>query len=247
MRGTSARHRCDTRGTITSLPAQSRKERYSALMKHTQNIPLLLASVLLASVALAQTQDSRVADSTPDENSIAVARSRYTQTPGISPNASNPTLAQLRHSGPGRPFPAQRGYPRPTYQTPWMDHGNAEHILVGAAIGFGIGAALGASNSARNGTPVSGGIIIGGGLFGFLGGCVGKAVGDLQGIHFASTHRRRTYRPYGPEDDEQSDLGHPNTREDHRQPSIPDRPAALGQMAQVEATAPPSQEMPAVP
>jgi hypothetical protein len=206
MPRTSAQRRCDTPETITIQPAQFCHEHYSAVMKPTKHIPLLLASVLLASVTFAQTRDGRTADSAPEEISVANARSHYIQTPDTSPDTDNTTLAQRTRGGPGRPFPTQHGYPRPTYQTPWMDHSNAGHILIGAAIGFGIGAALGANNSARNGTPVSGGIILGGGLFGFLGGCVGKAVGDLQGLHFASTYRRRIYRPSGPEDDERSEL-----------------------------------------
>jgi hypothetical protein len=219
-------------------------------MKHKKNIPLLLASVLVASVTFAQTQarDEQAADTASAENAISAGRSQYTQTVGTSPGADDTTLAQLHRGGPRLPFPAQRVYPRPTYQRPWMDHGNAGHILVGAAIGFGIGAALGANQSAHNGAPVSGGIIIGGGLFGFLGGCVGKAVGDLQGIRFASTHRRRTYRPYGPEEDEQSDLRRESKpEEDRTEQGASEGRASSGQLARVEATAPPSQDVPAVP
>lgn len=248
MPRTSAQLRCDTRETITNTPAQFRSELYSAVMKHTKHLSLVLAPVFLASVALAQTQDSRVADSAPAESSIAAARSRYTQSSDTSPDADNTTLAQLHRSGPGRPFPRQRGYSRPTYQTPWMDHGNAGHILIGAAIGFGIGSAIGANNSARNGTPVGGGILIGGGLFGFLGGCVGKAVGDLQGIHFAPMPRRRTYRPSGPEDDEESNLRrHTKPKEDHTERLNSEGPASPGQPVRVEATASLSTDMPAIP
>jgi hypothetical protein len=231
------------------MPAQLCKERYSAHMRHIKHLPLLLAPVLMASVTFAQTQkrDGQSIDSGQAENAISAARSRYTQTVGTAPSADDTTLAQLHRGEPGRPFPPQRGYPWPTYQRQWMDHGNAGHILVGAAIGFGIGAALGANNSARNGTPVGGGIILGGGLFGFLGGCVGKAVGDLQGIHFASTHRRRTDRPSWHEEDEESELrSHSNNKESDPEPSISERAGSLGEPAQVAATASPSQEMPAV-
>jgi hypothetical protein len=223
-------------------------------MKNTRHIlflPFLLASLMLASSTMAQTtedQRTETENATRSVDSIAAARSQYTQTVSASPSADDTTLAQLHRGGPGRPFPSQRGYPRPTYQTPWMghDYGNAGHILVGAAIGFGIGAALGANQSARNGTPVSGGIIIGGGLFGFLGGCVGKAVGDLQGIHFASTHRRRTYRPYAPEDDEQSELrSHSKAAED-----LPEAAANRAEprlLSSPEATTEASWEEPSVP
>jgi hypothetical protein len=178
-------------------------------MKNTRYIPflpLLLASLVLASSTMAQTiEDQRTETNISTIDSIEAARSPYTQTSDISPDTSNPTLAQSRRGGPGRPFPTQRGYPR-QYQTPWMDHGNAGHIVVGAAIGFAVGAALGASQSARNGTPVSGGIIFGGGIFSLLGGCVGKAVGDMQGLRFSSAPRRRSLRPAWPEDDEESNL-----------------------------------------
>jgi len=235
MPRTSAQRTCDTRETITIQPANFCHEHYSAFMKPTKHIPLLLASVLLASVTFAQTRDGRAAASAPEEISVASARSHYTQTPDTSPKAENTTLAQLAPGRSGRPFPPQHGYPRPIYQTQWMDHGSAGHILIGAAIGFGIGAAIGANNSARNGTPVSGGILLGGGLFGFLGGCVGKAVGDLQGMHFASTHRRRTYRPSGPEDDEQSELRrHTMPNEDHSEVST--IPAASIQSTGSKAT-----------
>jgi hypothetical protein len=189
-------------------------------MRHTKHIHTLLAAFLMASVTFAQTRDGQVAVNAAAENKISAARSRYIQTADTSPDVDNTTLAQLHRGGPGRPFPPPRGYPRATYQTPWMDHGNGGHILIGAAIGFGIGAAIGANNSAHNGTPVAGGILIGGGLFGFLGGCVGKAVGDLQGLQFASTHHRRTYRPSGPEDDEESELqSHSKLKEDHSEAS----------------------------
>jgi hypothetical protein len=247
MPRTPAQLRCDTPETITSLPAQLCNEHYSALMKHTKYLPLLLALVLLASVAFAQTTDGQATESAQADKAISAARSQYTQTSDTPPpDTDNPTLAQLRRGGPGRPLPHQRGYPRPTYRTPWMDHGNAEHIVIGAAIGFGIGAALGANHSAHNGTPVGGGIIIGGGLFGFLGGCVGKAVGDLQGLHFASTHRRRTYRPSGPDEDEQSEVRSPSGAKKQDHPEASAKADSSLQRDRVEAMAQ-ALAMPAVP
>jgi hypothetical protein len=206
-------------------------------MKNPKYIPflaLLLAALTLASSTIAQsTEDHRTESETKTRNidSIAEARIKYTQSSDINPDASNATQAQLR-GGPVHPFPSQRPYPRGTYQTPWTDHGNAGHVLIGAAIGFGIGAALGASNSSRDGTPVAGGIIIGGALFGFLGGCVGKAVGDLQSLHFASARHRGTYRPSAPEDDQETELAqHPQTKETRTEASAahanPVQPAVL--------------------
>ena len=224
-------------------------------MKNTRYIPFLpflLASLTLASSAMAQTTEDQRTETEPDTritDSIAAARSQYTRTSDLSPGTSDTTIAQLRRGGRGRPFPPQRGYPRGTYQTPWMHHGSAGHILIGAAIGFGVGAALGANHSAHNGTPVGGGIIVGGGLFGLIGGCVGKAVGDLQGLHYSSARRRRTYLPSWPEeqpeDDEQTDLRpHSNAKEDR--PEASPKRALLHQTADVEAMAAAS-PIPAVP
>jgi hypothetical protein len=210
---------CDTAESVPRPPTQPRRERYSALMRHTKHIHLLLASVLFVSGAAAQTGDSQVADSASREDSISAARSRYTQTADSSPDTNNTTLAQLPRGGPGRPFPPQRGYPRRgSYQTPWMDHGNAAHALIGAAIGFGIGAAIGVDKSTRNGTPVGAGVMIGGGLFGLIGGAIGSGIGGFPGGRYAFGHRRRAYPQSSPEDEEeaavhsQSQEGRPSRR-----------------------------------
>jgi hypothetical protein len=231
-------NRCDTPESVPRPPARPCSERYSALMRHAQHIHLLLVSVLLTSLASAQTTDRQAADGAPAEDAILAARSQYTQATSVSSDADNKTLAQFPRGGPGRrPSPPRGRYPRERYQTPWMDHGGAGHIVIGAAIGFFVGAALGANQSAHNGTPVSGGIIVGGGLLGLIGGCVGKAVGDLQGVPYASVRRRRTSRPSGPEEDEQSDLRwHSKPREDH--PSVSAKPASPGKAAGVDALEP---------
>jgi hypothetical protein len=205
-------------------------------MKNTRFIFLsfLLASLTLASNITAQTTEAQRSETKNDTRSIdaiAEARSQYTQPSDTSLDASDTTIAQLRRGGPGRPLPP-RAYPRGTDQTQRMDRGNAGHIFVGAAIGFGIGAAIGASGSARNGTPVVGGIIIGGGLFSLLGGCVGKAVGDLQGLHYASAHRRGSHRPSGPEDDEESHR-HSTSKDDQREASA--KPASPRQIAGIDS------------
>src|SRR5580704_10834082 len=179
-------------------------------MKLNGKFTFLLAPVLLASVVFAQTRDKRAADTISGRYEISAARSQYTT--GISPDVEpdvkdNNTLAQFPQARPGMQSPRQRGYPRGSYQTPWMEHGSAGHVLIGAAIGFGIGAALGARNSAQNGTPVSGGIIIGGGLFGLIGGCVGGAFGSSYGWSHPFAHRRRHRRSLScPDDDEESNI-----------------------------------------
>ncbi|MFZ0276564.1 MAG: hypothetical protein WA254_22940 [Candidatus Sulfotelmatobacter sp.] len=172
-------------------------------MRHTKHTHLLLASVLLASVAFAQTSNREAEGTAPAEDAIEAARSQYVPTAAISADANDgKTLAQSSRRRPGPPFPPQHGYRWGSNQTPWMHHGSPGHILIGAAIGFGVGAALGAHQSAHNGTPVGGGILVGGGIFGFLGGCVGQAVGTFPGFHYSSAHRRRDYRPSWPEDDD---------------------------------------------
>jgi hypothetical protein len=216
-------------------------------MGHTKQIHLLLASVLVTSVAFAQTTDRQTPDSAPPEGAIAAARSQYTPTTAIPTDASGgKTLAQFTQRRPGPPFPPQRGYPGGGYQTPWMHHGSPGHVLIGAAIGFAVGAALGAHQSAHNGTPVSGGIIIGGGLFGLIGGCVGEAIGTFPGVHYSSVRSRRSYRPSWPEDDEQSDLRSPSKRKEDN-PEASAKSASASQPAVVEATAAPSRGMPVVP
>src|ERR1700733_1572671 len=171
-------------------------------MRHTHKFSVLLASILLASVALAQTNNSADADAPPENDSIAAARTRYAPTAGVQQDDGNKgTLAQFPQ--PGR-FPRRSEYPRQqSYWTPWTDHGNARHVLIGAAIGFGIGAALGAHQSVHNGTSVEGGVLIGGGLFGFIGGAIGSGLG---GPHpFAP--RRRTFPMSGTDEDEEANRG----------------------------------------
>jgi hypothetical protein len=233
-------NRCDTLKTVPRPPAQHGHRRYSALMRLTKHMQFLLTSVLVASVAFAQTaqtKDRQAADSAPAGDAIAAARNQYTQATGVSSDADNNTLAQFPRGGPGRPFPPQRRYPSERYQTPWMDHGGAGPVVIGAAIGFAIGAALGANQSAHNGTPVSGGIIVGGGLLGFIGGCVGKAAGTFPGVHYSSLHRRKEYRPSWPEGDEEGSLrSHTNSGEGYAEASaspkfVPSQPHGVEAIA----------------
>ena len=171
-------------------------------MRHTHKLSLLLASILLASAALAQTNNPSDADASPERDSIAAARTRYAQIASVQQDDSNDgTLAQFSQPEQRRCFPRHPGYPRyQSYQTPWRNHGNGRNVLIGSAIGFGIGAALGASNSAHNGTPVSGGVLIGGGLFGFLGGAIGSTFGRSHPFG----HRRRGLPMPGTEEDEEA-------------------------------------------
>jgi hypothetical protein len=170
---------------------------------------------------------------------ITAARSRYTQSAENSTDTGDgPALAQLRRGRPRQPLPP-RGYPRGTYQTPWMEHGNAAHAAIGAAIGFGIGATLGAIHSQHNGTPVSGGVLIGGGLLGFIGGAIGAAHGGP----YLFTHRRGGYRrsgPHGPHDDaDERDL-RSDAKTGNQGWLVPARPAALSPSPTVQGAGWPS-------
>jgi hypothetical protein len=211
-------------------------------MRYPRVIPSVLASLLIVSSAPAQTSDAPTANNLNAGSEIAAARSQYTQTPEI-PDANDDTIvAQLPRRGPRTPFPPQRGYPRGTYQTPWMEHGNAGPAVIGAVIGFGVGAAIGACGSDRSGTTLEGRVIIGGTILSVIGGAIGAAHG---GPHpFA--RRRRVYRPSWPEGDEESDLRSHSKERDAGQ-SVSTRQAFPRQSTGIEATAPPSSEARAVP
>lgn len=213
-------------------------------MAHTKYVHFLLVTLLLAPAAFAQTGHDYTASGASRSSEVA-APSQYTQTAGIRLDANHgQTLAQFPQLRRGVAIPA-RGYPRESYARPGMDHGNAKPILIGAAIGFGIGAAIGANRSAHNGTPVGGGIVVAGGLLGFLGGCVGKAVGDFQGLHYSSANRRRIYRPSWSED-EQSDFRRDSkAKQDYAEVSA--SPAAPIPPSLVTVAAPPVSEAPALP
>jgi hypothetical protein len=177
-------------------------------MKHTKHVHILLASILLASVAFAQTTDLPAASNSSGGDEIATARSRYEKTTDVlHADDDGRTLAQFPRRGPGPPFPSQHRYPRgrENYQTSWMDHGDAGHTLIGAAIGFGIGAALGATNGARNHTSIGDGVIIGGSLVGLIGAAIGASHGRP---YFFARHRRSYPRSWQNDDkdkDEEAD------------------------------------------
>jgi hypothetical protein len=180
---------CDTHESVPRLTRQVSDERYSALMRHTQSVPILLASFLLASAAFAQTWNLDASNTMSINDPVMAARSRYTQGADIlRPTNNGTTLAQFPRHGPEPPFPARRRYPRQeSYQNPWLDHGNAGHAVIGVAIGFGIGAMLGAIKSAHDHTPAGSNVLIGGSLLGFIGGTIGVAHG---GAYFFAHHRK---------------------------------------------------------
>jgi hypothetical protein len=159
---------------------------------------LLLASLLLATNALAQTDNHSDLDTLPQIDSVTAARAQYAQTANHSRNdGDGEMLAQFR-GGRRPPFPSRREYSRGLgYQAPWMDHGNARHALIGAAIGFGIGAGLGAAGS-QDHSQVGGRVVLGGTIFGLIGAAIGSAHGG--GYPFA--RRRRIFPAPSSEDEE---------------------------------------------
>jgi hypothetical protein len=199
-------------------------------MKHTKHIHFLLALVLLASIAFAQTQDAPTSSSVSANQAISTARNQYTRTGDNSQNAiDDQTLAQFPQRRMGAPFPAQRAYRRGMYQNQWRDHSSAGHALIGAAIGFGIGAAIGASHSAHEGTPAGSGVLVGGAIFAFIGGAIGSATG---GPGFFA-HRRRIDSLSGNERDEE-DMESDLRLHSYPGPERPDQAASAKPVAPVE-------------
>lgn len=157
-------------------------------MRHAKHIPFLtclLASLLLASSALAQTGETRQTElekESTNSESISAARSQYLNS--ATENIFRNTDAAISNSqfstrtSPA-PFPPRHGYGyrRGYHRSPWMDHGGG-HALLGAVIGFGLGAALGAATSTNRqpGTKV-GAVVIFGGFGALIGGEVGEAHG----------------------------------------------------------------------
>jgi hypothetical protein len=164
-------------------------------MRQISAFSLLLASLLLATNALAQTDNHPDIDTLPQIDSVTDARAQYAPAANPSRNdGDGEVLAQFR-GGRRPPFPSRREYSRgPSYQEPWMNHGSAGHTLIGAAIGFGIGAGLGAASSQNRG----GNAIIGGAIFGVIGAAIGSA--HWGGYAFA--HRRRALPTPSGEDEE---------------------------------------------
>lgn len=176
------------------------------LTKRFSFLSFLLASLMLASSAMAQMTNDRKTETEQEARSIdeiSAARSQYTQTPDISPDANdNKTLAQLPRSRPGMAIPLHRGYPNGGYQTAWMDHGDARHAAIGAAIGFGLGALIGIKVNADQHQAATAGAVF---IFGGVGAVFGGLIGGSHAGPFAFARRRRDYQPFAPEEDEESD------------------------------------------
>lgn len=177
--------------------------------KHIPFLPFLLASLMVASGALAQTIEDRQTETEKDpstSDAISAARSPYMQNAkagGISRDADDGMiLAQFSRGRPTRPSPPHHEYPRGSYQSPWVGHGNAGHAVIGAAIGFGLGAALGAAANTDRHPGANAAAVV---LFGGFGALIGGVIGGTHGGPYAFRHHRRTYPP-SCHKDEESDL-----------------------------------------
>jgi hypothetical protein len=170
-------------------------------MKYTRRILPLLALLLMASAALAQTETKLTPDTPSPSEEITAARSRYLQTADMATEANDSkTLAQVRNRMPGRPYPPQRGHSHQgSQQRHWMDSGNAGHALIGAAIGFGLGALAGAK---ANQAPYPGDTARAVFLVGGVGALIGGAIGASHGASRSFARRKGIYSPSRPEDEE---------------------------------------------
>lgn len=174
--------------------------------KHNPLLPILLASLMVASSALAQTTSSPTTEDRQIEteeyssasDAISAARNQYAQNAKAESDSRRAddgmSVAQFSpRNGPMRPFPPNHGYPRGSYQSPWMDHGNGRHVLIGAVIGFGLGAALGAkaNKDPHPGTTTGAVVLVGG-----VGALIGAAIGGAHGGPYPFAHHKRIRPPF---------------------------------------------------
>jgi hypothetical protein len=169
---------------------QSRRERYSALMRNLRILASLAAMLFLASNALSQTADSHPATTHEVPPQVAIARCAYTHTDDVCSSASeNTRLAQMPRRMPGPPLrgrPPMRG---PGYPGMWPSMPSARHALIGAVIGGLAGWAVAAkSNSGARATVA----------LGFIGAGIGAGIG----FSLPDLPSRYQYRRRWPDNDE---------------------------------------------
>lgn len=128
-------------------------------------------------------------------DAISAARNQYAQIARAervsSQTDDGTTVAQFSpRNGPMRSFPPNHAYPRRGYQSPWMDHGNGRHVLIGAVIGFGLGAALGAKANKNPNSGTTAGAVL---LVGGIGALIGGAIGASHGGPYPFAHHKRIY------------------------------------------------------
>ena len=199
-------------------------------MKNLRAFFPLLISLLLGSVALAQTGNPNLPDA-PQPQTSASAQSERTPDAHAEASGQNTVIGQARRYPrfPRRPIRAPRG---PGYRAAAQVPGLSP---VGAFIGFGVGAGIGASASQDHsaGARVATGLIVGA-----IGAVIGGAIG-------AFPHVRRGYREPDDEDDE-SDL-RSDARRSNDGRSVPAKVAASSQSPTAQATSAPASEAVAVP
>jgi hypothetical protein len=195
-------------------------------MKNQRVVFPLLASLLFASVALAQA-GSRETPDAPQPQPSAMVQPETNPVAGTAASGEDRLISQARQYPrvPRRATGSRRG----TAYSPWYPPPPALSP-VGALIGFGVGAALGASGSA-DGT-VKGHValgLLGGTLGALIGGAIGAAANPFM-------HVRRVYRPSGPDDDEEAAL-RSDTRKVHSERSVPAKAASPSQQTVLAGTA----------
>lgn len=226
-------HGCDTPETVTKLPPHLHNASYRQLMKNTKKLSTFLMWLLLSGIAIAQAGSADLPDAPQPQDSPS-AKPEIEPVGATGASDERKLIAQARRypRGPRRPARPPHGgiYASGFSSPPGLS-------LIGALIGFGAGAVIGASNPAD-------GTVRAHVTLGLIGGTVGAFIGGVIGGAFP--HFRRGYPPYGPDDDDDSDL-RSDARRIHAKRPIPTKPAAPSQPTGVEATAQASPEEPAVP
>jgi hypothetical protein len=158
---------------------------------------LLAVTVLLASNAVAQTDNSQASNEL--HGPIAAARCQY--TPGACAEVSDSaaqrsanddhTLAQLPRRGPGPRFGPRGPMGRTAYPGMWRSQGSPAHALIGTLIGFGIGAAVGAKGN----IGVRGSLVF---------GAIGAGIGAGIGFRVPALRSRSPYWRRWPDRDEEA-------------------------------------------
>jgi len=195
-------------------------------MKTIRVLSLLVMSLLISSVALAQAGSPETPDAPQPQPSLAV-QPEINPVAGTGAPGEDKLISQARQYPrvPRRPMRSQRGR---AYSPGFPDLPALSPV--GALIGFGVGAAVGASNPA-DGT-VRGHValaLIGGTVGAFIGGAIGAAANPF-------LHARRVYRPSGPDDNEEAAL-QSDTRKVHSERSAPAKTAPSSQPTALEGAA----------
>jgi hypothetical protein len=175
-------------------------------MKNLTVISLLLVTLLLGSMALAQAGIAAVPEAPQPQSSVSAERS---STPAKTGSGADELLSQYRQY---RRFPRGPMY-GPSYGSAYRPKPSLPPV-VGALIGFGIGAAIGAGKPVGPGQSHVPMALIGGGFGAMFGGLIGAIAAVPH-----SLARGRSYRPSGPEDDEEGNLPPGSRKLDEKKPA----------------------------